>query len=147
MRIIQISDLHLLEQPNAKVKGLDTEKTFHAVLDLIRQEEPIINAIILTGDLAEDASVSAYERISKKMQNFDCPIYWIPGNHDDASVMKKHFQCGNISSNRIIDIDGWRIILLDTAVTGKISGYLNEQELLYYGPYCQPQTTKSADQC
>ncbi len=99
---IQISDHHLGESEQTLRKGFLPAYAFRAVLrDIARKWGDQIDFIVSTGDLVLGATVAEYENVCR-MLNLqavspapgpqlvsieglqDFPMYFIPGNHDDA---------------------------------------------------------------
>ncbi len=87
MKIIQISDMHLCNNPADRPHGIDVWKNFTLALQKAAQYKP--DLIMLTGDLCLDTGeVSIYERIRDLMSSFNIPWYALPGNHDNAEMME-----------------------------------------------------------
>jgi len=131
LRIIQISDTHLFSDSSKTLLGVPTQKSFEAVLDLIRQEEKKIDLIIHSGDVAQDYSPDAYVRFAEMIQTFQVPVYCIPGNHDDPSIMVELYPQGLVTNNKHIVTKHWQIILLDSHKPHSVAGELNPLELKY----------------
>lgn len=128
IRLIQITDTHLFRDPRADLLKLNTQHSFEKVVELIAAQERKIDAILATGDIAQDASVEAYLRFASAMTQFSAPFYWIPGNHDRRSVMQgiETHKDAFVSLKRFAN---WQVILLDSSVAGEVHGYLNKREL------------------
>src|SRR5580704_3318027 len=107
MRLIQISDLHLFAEPEKTLLGLNTAKSFEAVLACIEQDPISPDMIILTGDLSQDDSAGAYLYIAKACERFTCPVYWIPGNHDVPDLMQKTFVQTQLKEDKAILLGNW----------------------------------------
>jgi len=128
IRVVQITDTHLFRDPTANLLKLNTQDSFEKVLELIHSNEKAIDVILATGDIAQDASVEAYERFAQAMQDFDAPFFWIPGNHDRRRVMQelslyKDAFCGTTK------IENWQVVLLDSSVSGEVHGFLSDREI------------------
>lgn len=81
IKILQISDTHLFADKSKSLLGVNTQKSFEAVLHLLKTQP--CDFIIHSGDLAQDGESSTYERFAEMMQQFNVPIYYTPGNHDN----------------------------------------------------------------
>lgn len=125
MQLVQITDSHLLTNPEGKLKGIHVEESFLRVFELIKQHETP-DAIILTGDISENGCIESYQRIKNHLSYFHCPFLWIPGNHDISMNMANVF--GRMLSKTILG--NWKIVLLDTTIPGKPHGYMNEEKLI-----------------
>jgi Icc protein len=126
--LVQLTDSHLYALGHADLLGLDTSASLNAVIELVRSEVPDIDLILATGDIAQDASESAYRRFIAAVATLPAPCHWIPGNHDDAALM------GRIGSDvgftqEWVDAGNWRIVLLDSSVAGSVAGYLAPDQL------------------
>ena len=126
--LIQVTDSHLFETEAGKLLGMNTQSSLKAVLDLIRAEQPAIDLILATGDLAQDGSVLAYQYLHSELARFNCPQHWLPGNHDERANMLKV-----VSADKemfpVIDLGNWQIIMLDSQVVGSVHGRFAESEL------------------
>ena len=88
--LIQITDTHLLEQPEHEFVGMNPEQSFHEVMTHIQQHYPQADAIIHTGDLAQAPRPKTYQRYLHFMQQLGIPFFHTPGNHDDEKYFPFH---------------------------------------------------------
>lgn len=126
--VIQITDPHLRKEEDGKLLGMNTRSSLDAVLDLIQQNHSKPNAVLATGDLAQDGSVEAYRSFEEKVKVFDCPVYWFSGNHDSREAMQ---QVANAKGalKKVVRMGEWQFIFLDSLVEGKVYGHLADAEL------------------
>ena len=68
LSVLQISDLHILADPEGTLLGIKTAYYFEAILSLAFAEYECIDIILLTGDLAQDASAESYRYILRKIE-------------------------------------------------------------------------------
>jgi len=129
VRIVQLSDIHLFENPEDSLLGVKTQESFAALLEMLKKEE--FSFIILSGDLSQDGSDASYLRIAKMLKPFQVPIYCIPGNHDNTKIMARVYPVENISNHRHIVLKNWHIILLNSQIPGSVEGYLDRSQLHY----------------
>lgn len=130
VKLIQLSDSHLHEQPGKRLIGIDTDASLRAVVDLAGAEENV-NAILATGDLSQDGSLQSYQRFVELVSPLNVPIHWLPGNHDDVDYFHVPQDGFPLSSRSTLDLGAWRIIMLDSVVPGKDHGKLAQSELDY----------------
>ena len=123
--IIQISDTHLMEHADATFVEMCPEHSFHDIMQHIVAQHPDAKVIIHTGDVAQDATPVTYARYIEYMQRLGIPFYQTPGNHDDLEI----FPYSQSSPITVIDLKSWTIILLTSAVTGKIDGHIDQDQL------------------
>ena len=88
MRVVQITDLHLLPDNGSRLYGVDTMASLELVLEKIMELPEPAEAIIATGDLAEDGSEESYARLRQRLARLGVPVYVLPGNHDDPAAMR-----------------------------------------------------------
>lgn len=129
IRILQITDTHLFADPNQALLGVKSEESFRALIDLVKSADLDPDFILMTGDLAQDASEKAYIRLGDELSEFGVPVYCIPGNHDDTNVMEKIYPYAMMSLQKQLVFDGWQIILLDSHIHAKVEGRLAKSEL------------------
>lgn len=131
LRFIQVSDTHLFADKNKILLGVPTQKSFEAVLDLMKSVAGKIDFIIHSGDISQDYSEPAYHRLAEMLEPFNVPIYCIPGNHDEPKIMAEVYPYRLISNDKHIITKNWQIILLDSHKPGAVEGYLSQNELKY----------------
>lgn len=128
-RLIQITDPHLHASTDGTLLGLKTQFSLDLIIDQVRLESPKPDAIIATGDISQDYSSIAYQRFSDLVHTFNCPVRWCPGNHDKKGLMQKIGHSKNMNDH-ILELGDWAVLLLDSAVPGKVPGHFAESQLL-----------------
>jgi Icc protein len=129
--VLQISDLHLLPRPGDTMYGMDTEDSFHRVLEFALAAHPKIDLILVTGDLTQEPCLDSYRRIAEKLQASGISCICLPGNHDDPGLMQSALNGGRISCDKQAFLDNWQIIALNSLIPGKPGGRLDKQELRF----------------
>lgn len=99
-------------------------------MDLILLEQTNVSLVLATGDLSQDGSGESYQRFHQSMDQFRCPVYWLPGNHDLTDIMADH-QAAQRMSPCVINVNGWQIIMLDSTIRGKVPGNFSQSELQF----------------
>jgi len=128
LRLIQITDTHLYRSPAGALLGLNTQHSFEEIVRLVADQQSSPDIIVATGDIAQDASVEAYQRFAETVSTLDAPFYWIPGNHDRRSVMKSLSDYADAFTS-CVKLGNWQIIMLDTSHPGDVHGLLKDSEL------------------
>ncbi|WP_221793045.1 3',5'-cyclic-AMP phosphodiesterase [Oceanobacter mangrovi] len=128
IRLLQLSDTHLNAPENGHLLGMKTLDSLRSVLDVVDLEHPVIDLVLVTGDLSQDGSVESYRHLRRELDRFESPCYWLPGNHDNQTNMDL-VAADKQLRNRVIKTPHWQIILLDTQVEGQVYGELAEAEL------------------
>ncbi|WP_203143874.1 3',5'-cyclic-AMP phosphodiesterase [Marinobacter mangrovi] len=129
LRILQITDPHLMADPDGVLLGMNTRESLEAVLALAAEAEVAAPDLVLaSGDISQDGSEAAYRLFQRLMSGFTCPVIWFPGNHDDAAAMRKVI-AGTGADERRVLAGGWQVICLDSSVPGQVHGQLADGEL------------------
>ena len=127
LRILQVSDCHVSDDPGAKYRGQNADLNLRQLLPVIRAWNP--DLVLLTGDVSEDASPASYARVAVMLGTVGAPLLALPGNHDDPQVMKQHFPLGPWPGPYGREMENWLLVLLDSTEPGKISGSFSQQAL------------------
>jgi len=108
---------------------MNTDESLLDVLSLINQQHKDYDMAVVTGDLVNFASPSAYQRLHDTLfQNLSSPFAWLPGNHDNNSVMEEF---GSKVNLKLHTLGNWLVVLLDSHVDGQVHGSLSEGELQF----------------
>lgn len=129
VRIIQITDTHLFVDSDGRLLGLNTQDSFEAVLARALAEAPAADLILVTGDLAQEPDAATYARLAAEFARFGKPVFWLPGNHDEAVLMRSAFVGPPIHAQKQILAGQWQILMLDSSVPDKVYGELSEDQL------------------
>jgi len=129
LRVAQITDIHLLAEPNAKLHGVDTAIALQKVIDAIGELSPLPDLMIATGDLAEDGSKATYNRLRQLLASVNVPVYVLAGNHDDISEMHVSFVDGNIKFVNTARMGKWNFMFVNSQVVGESYGFISADEL------------------
>lgn len=128
-RLIQITDSHLFVDESTELVGMNCQEGFTDVVDLVKEHESDIDAVLCTGDIAQDASIEAYQRFAARIDELGAPQLWIPGNHDLLKKMSKALGAKNPALQKTLRLGNWGIIMLNSCVEGSIFGMLSHGEL------------------
>ncbi len=142
LRVVQISDSHLFADKSGCLLGMNTEESFQAVMSLAEKEQQDVALVLATGDISQDASEQAYRRFYERVQTLGAPVYSLPGNHDVLAAMSNVVPKKQMLSPTYVDIGGWRIILLDSALPGQVPGELSAEQLAYLDSTLQNSSDK-----
>lgn len=128
MRILHITDLHILEDQTKLLYGVDTLAAACRVLDQAFNLEQAPQMIIATGDIAEDGAEASYSHFIDMTRGYDVPVFVVPGNHDSATAMKQVFHGTHILMPFEHYIGGWKILFLDSAIKNQEHGRIDERQ-------------------
>lgn len=131
IKVIQITDTHVMNGGEAVFENFDTSHSLTAVIDAIRNNEDDADVVLLTGDLVHEPADEAYQRLADHLAGLTMPLFYLPGNHDN--VLKMDYVLGNngFDQSNLVVIGNWAIILLDTLVDGEHAGTLGDDELIF----------------
>ena len=128
-KIVQITDSHLGNSYGDTLLSMNTDEGLTDVLELVVKQQSSIDLVMCTGDISNNANLSAYQRFYTLVRdNLMTPMAWVPGNHDHADLMEALVEN---SSRRVIDLDHWALILIDSHVVGETHGYFDSIELAF----------------
>ena len=120
LRIIQVSDCHVPQDPATPYRGQNADRNLSSLLPVIRRWQP--DLLLLTGDVSEDASAAAYGRVAAQLSTAGAPVLALPGNHDDPALMRRYFPQGPWEGPHVCAARNWRVVLLDSTEPGEVSG-------------------------
>ncbi len=139
LRIVQVTDCHLFQEPDGRLLGLDTRDSLCRVLDLVAEEYPEPDLILATGDLSQDGSAESYRFLRERLDRFNVPTYWFPGNHDRLEVMREVLGESSPALARLVRRKHWQLVLLNSTIPGKVPGRLGAGELEFLAQCLEEQ--------
>lgn len=130
IKVLHITDPHLLADPEQRFMGLDTAETLQQVLALAQQSgDWPADFVLITGDCVQQATQESYARFRSLLAPLQLPCYCLPGNHDEPALMKTELNRDAVYYQRQIPAGNWQIILLDSSIPGNAAGHLKDSEL------------------
>jgi 3',5'-cyclic-AMP phosphodiesterase len=127
MKFVVHSDLHL-GPAGAAVNGLDPAARLAAAVQAIIRDHADADFVAIAGDLADLGDVAAYELLRDLLAPLPMPCHITLGNHDDPAAFLSVFGQGLSHPegrvSKALDLDGYRVILLDTTTPGTHGGAL-----------------------
>jgi Icc protein len=126
--LVQLSDLHL----GADWGGQDPVAAVEAAVAAVLRLEPRAGAVLVSGDLSENAADAEYERTRELLEPLGAPLHVLPGNHDDRAALRRHFDVpgeGGEPVNYSADLGPLRLVVVDTTLPGDDGGALGEAQL------------------
>jgi Icc protein len=126
--LFHFTDTHLLQDSSAVLRGVNTSSSLDRVVELAKATSLTPDAIVITGDIAEDGSAGAYQSLLRSLNSFKVPIRWIPGNHDDFIAMEAIAAKTPLSAKSLI-LNNWQIFLINSTSNGCIQGEISKSEL------------------
>jgi len=138
--IAHVSDTHLLGGGRPLYGAVDTDAHVARAFAQLERSGLRPEAIVITGDLADLGEPDAYERlravVEPAAERMGSRIIWVMGNHDErepfASILLGD-EPSAAPQDRVYDVNGLRIIALDSTVPGYHHGDLEPQQLEWLG--------------
>jgi len=126
--LAQLSDLHICDE----WEGVEPVAQVERVVEAIRALPNPLDAVLVSGDLADDGSLESYARARELLERLDAPIYVLPGNHDDRGRLREAFGlpgAGNEPVNYTAEVGGLRVVVFDSNVPGRDAGEYSQEQL------------------
>ena len=128
IHLLHITDTHLYRDSEGTLLKMNTRNSLDHLIKCVKQNETETDLILATGDISQDGSVEAYKSFMNIIGDLGVPYRWIPGNHDNPGVMEEVAYGTNICE-KLIQINNWQIILLNTCVLEQEYGNLAAEEI------------------
>src|SRR4051812_40618587 len=128
LRLLHLTDPHLFASADGELRGVITRDSLQSVLRHARAHHWNADAILLTGDLVND-DPGGYATVRELLGSLGKPVWCLPGNHDDAQIMRAELDHAPFAVGGHHDLGAWRIVMLDSSVPGKPYGELSDAEL------------------
>ena len=141
--LAHLSDPHLLTGGLRQYGVVDTEAGLARALERLRRLDPVPDALVFTGDLADRGEPEAYARLRALVEpvaaelrgpgGSPAEVVWVMGNHDErAAYSEALFDRASIGpQDRVHDVNGLRVVALDTSVPGYHHGELDDAQLAW----------------
>ena len=128
LRLVQITDTHLKKDEGGTLLGMDTDFSLRHVMALVQAQRERFDLLLATGDISDHGSEHAYRRALVYFDEFDVPILWLVGNHDDAKIMAEELgENGRLV--RAAESEHWQLLMLNSQIPGEAGGRLGDAEL------------------
>ena len=134
--IAHLSDPHLLAGGALQYGVVDTEAGLRLALERVTRIDPAPQALVFTGDLADRGEPEAYARLRELVEpvaaDLGAEVVWVMGNHDERAAFARGLYGGEDAPlDRVHDVDGLRIIALDTSLPKYHHGELSDDQLAW----------------
>ncbi|KQO84578.1 metallophosphatase [Frigoribacterium sp. Leaf263] len=133
LRLVHLSDAHLTGDATLHQGVVDTTAALDRVLAEAARVEGV-RLLVGSGDLSDDGSTASYRLLRSRLGAWAgarrAAVALVPGNHDRREGFAEVFG-GDPEGplDRLVEVDGWRIVGLDTSVPGAGYGDLRPAQL------------------
>ena len=140
--LLHLSDTHL-RAPGARLFDvIDGAERMQRTLASIVDSGVRPDALIFTGDLADLGEPEAYTRLRSLVEPaaaaIGARVMWVMGNHDDRVAFRSRLLDDDSGDDapydRVEEIDGLRIVTLDSSVPGHHHGEVSDGQLDWLEP-------------
>lgn len=132
LKFIVMSDLHLVPEGELSLT-LDTAARLEHAVEAVNARYGDADFCVLAGDLADHGEAAAYRRLKGIIDRLSIPVFITLGNHDDRPTFLDVFGSQHAAEtgkvDKVIDIKGYRVILLDSSEPGRVDGVLTEGQI------------------
>ncbi|ADG99428.1 metallophosphoesterase [Segniliparus rotundus DSM 44985] len=134
--IAHISDTHLIAGDGLLYGDVDADAKLAELFSRIEASQPALDALVFTGDLADTGQPDAYRKLRDVVEpaaaRLGAQVIWVMGNHDDRGALREHLlrEAPSLAPlDRTHDVEGLRIVVLDTSVPGSHHGEITPEQL------------------
>ena len=136
--ILHLSDTHFVAGDGPLYGSVDTEGKLSELFSELEASGSRPEAIVFTGDLADRGEPDAYAKlraiVEPAARRLGAEVIWVMGNHDDRGTFRDTLLDEAPSTgpvDRVHDINGLRIISLDSTVPGHHYGTVADDQLAW----------------
>jgi len=134
VRILQLTDLHVFKDADARLKGIPTRELLEDVVRHILSKERTFDHVVITGDHTHDEVPESYAAVRKILTPWLDRLWQVPGNHDDRTVLRSVFGdlVRGVGQDRItfsFSAGQWLCLGLDTLVPGAVPGKIEADQI------------------
>ena len=133
--VAHLSDPHLIGAGGLHYGVIDNVANLRRALDRLAAVRPAPQALVFTGDLADQGAPDAYATLRSIVEpaaaEMGAIVVWTMGNHDERAPFARGLFDSDHDGfqDRVYEVDGLRIVALDTSVPGYHHGELRPEQL------------------
>jgi Icc protein len=146
--IAHISDTHFLGAGRPLYGTIDTDTPVHEALAQLERSGQQVDALLFTGDIADGGETDAYRRIRDVVESaaarLGARVIWVMGNHDKRAPFRSELlrdarepAAAAEPVDAVHELDGLRLIALDTSVPGYHHGAISPEQLAWLAEVLQ----------
>lgn len=133
--IAHLTDLHVVAPPALCYGMVDTRAFLARAVRRLNTLSPRPDLVVLTGDLVDEPTTEAYECLRGLLAAIDLPLVLLPGNHDDRTLLARHFPDhdyvpgGGAKAHFTLPIGALRLVAFDAVVQGQEHARITDADL------------------
>jgi len=132
MRILQLSDPHLVADPGGLCRGRPAlallQRGVETALARLTAEGLRPQRLLLSGDLCHDESWGGYVALREALEPSSGPIDLLAGNHDHPTLLRAVMGRRARIAPAVVDLGPWRLLLLHSHRPGHDAGWLGARQ-------------------
>ena len=126
--LVQLTDSHIgaIWSEGDPIVGL------RAAIAAIGHLDVVPDAILVSGDLADNGAEAEYQLVQGLLQDLGVPIHVLPGNHDDRAALRRCFGLPGAAEAPIqqtADVGALRLVMVDSTRPGEDRGELDSPRI------------------
>jgi 3',5'-cyclic-AMP phosphodiesterase len=130
-RIVQLTDLHVFADPEARLFGIPTRETLREVVAHVEQHAGRVDHLVVTGDHTHDELPQSYAAVREILSPWLDRLRQVPGNHDDRAVLRASFAdripgAGDEPVEFAFSAGDWLCVGIDSQLPGQVKGRIDE---------------------
>ena len=134
VRILQLTDLHVFQDPEACLKGIPTRELLADVVRHICESGQTFEHVVVTGDHTHDEMAESYQAVRQILSPWLDRLWQVPGNHDDRAGLRSVFgdRVSGVGQDRItfsFSAGQWLCLGVDTHVPGAVPGKIEAAQI------------------
>ncbi|KSU54222.1 phosphodiesterase [Microbacterium enclense] len=136
--ILHLSDTHLLGGDRLLGERYDTARHLRRTLRAAEATGVRPDAVVFTGDLTDLGEPEAYQALRAEVEpwaeRLGAPVVWVAGNHDERPALRAELLDAEATEEPVTgvwNLDGLRLIALDSTVPGWHHGDLDAEQLAW----------------
>jgi 3',5'-cyclic-AMP phosphodiesterase len=128
--LAHVSDLHLGHDHDGDGGARATRRARH-VLDYLAGFPGEVDALLVTGDIADHGTAAEYEEAAALLATSRFPVLTCPGNHDERSAYRAVFPDGRADGpvNQVHRVAGATFAMCDSSIPGRADGLLDDETI------------------
>lgn len=134
--LLHISDTHLVADNGLLHGAVDCDANLTRLFDRLERTGQRPEALVFTGDLADAGDPQAYARLRAIVEpaaaRIGAKVIWVMGNHDNRATFRRGLLDAEPTQepvDAVHDLDGLRLIVLDSTVPGAHHGEITDEQL------------------
>jgi Icc protein len=137
MRVLQLSDPHLLADPRGRCRGREALACLrHGWHQALAQLEGAPDLLLISGDLCQDESWGGYVHLRRFLADLVMPagvqVALLPGNHDHPALLQAVLgRSGVALAPALRPLGGWGLVLLSSHRPAAVAGWIESVQLAW----------------